>query len=75
MTKPHNSNFDKLKDSNSEKLKKFNFEKVYKNSNCKKISKTQKLEFGLKSNKSFAKLKTQILMKLTYSYCDKTQKL
>ena len=37
--------------------------------------KTQKLEFGPNSTESLTYLKTQILMKFTYSYCDKTQKL
>ena len=37
--------------------------------------KTQKLECGPNSIKSLTNLKTQILMKFTYSYTDKTQKL
>ena len=37
--------------------------------------KTQKLEFGPNSTESLTNLKTQILMKFTYSYCDKTLKL
>ena len=40
-----------------------------------KMIKTQKLEFGSNSTESLKNLKTQILMKFTYSYCDKTQKL
>ena len=37
--------------------------------------KSQKLECGLNSTKSLTNLKTQILMKFTYSYTDKTQNL
>ena len=37
--------------------------------------KTQKLEFELNSKESLTKLTSQIFMKFTYSYCDKTQKL
>ena len=37
--------------------------------------KTQKLELGPHTTEGLTNLKTQILMKFTYSYCDKTEKL
>ena len=75
MTKVKKSNFYELKNSNTERLEKANFETVLKIVIVKKIIKTQKLEFKLNLSESLTKLKTQILMKFTYSYCDKTQKL
>ena len=36
--------------------------------------KTKKLEFGPNSTESLTNLKTQIIMKFTYSYCDKNKK-
>ena len=40
-----------------------------------KIIKTQKIELGPNSTKTLTNLKTEILTKFTYSFCDKTQKL
>ena len=38
------------------------------------MNKNLKLELGQNSTESLTNLKTQILMKLTYSYCDKNSK-
>ena len=75
MTKLNNSNFDKLKNSNTQNPKNLILKRFKQILIVNKMSKTQKLEFGPNSTESLTNLKTQILMKFTYSYCDKNQKL
>ena len=40
-----------------------------------KRNKLEKFKFGPDPTENWTNLKTQILMKFTYSYCDETQKL